>query len=110
MIAHDIVRIGVVTAIDNGARKARVKFPDINMTSDWLWVLDTHPHIPDYDPTPQRTEYEAGGSGDPAFESHKHDLIIKPWMPLINDIVVCVFVDVHDGTGIVLGRIGPSQA
>lgn len=107
MIAHDIIRFGVVTAIDIPRRMARVKFNDIDMTSNWLYVLDTHPHIPDYDPAPQRTEYEEGGSGDPEFESHKHDLIIKPWMPNVNDRVACAFVDVHDGDGVVLGRVGP---
>ena len=107
MVAHDTFRIGVVTAINNGSRMARVKFNDLDMTSDWLYVLDNHPHIPDYDPAPQRTEYEAGGAGDPAFASHKHDLIIKPWMPLVGDVVACGFIDVHDGTGFVLGRIGP---
>ena len=37
-----LVRIGTVTDIDNAKRKARVKFQDCNMTSGWLYVLDTH--------------------------------------------------------------------
>lgn len=102
---QDLIRVGIVTAIDNGARKARVKFPDTNLTSDWLYVLDNHDHIPDYDPAPQRTEFEAGGAGDPAFASHKHDLIIKPWMPLVGDKVLVAMLDVYDADGFVLGGI-----
>ena len=82
-----LVRVGTVTDIDNAKRKARVKFQDCNMTSGWLYVLDTHPHIPAYDPAQQKTELQDG---------HQHDLTIKPWMPLVNDT----------GDGFVLGGIG----
>ena len=63
-----LVRVGTVTDIDNAKRKARVKFQDCNMTSGWLYVLDTHPHIPAYDPAQQKTELQDG---------HQHDLTIK---------------------------------
>ena len=67
--AEGLVRVGTVTDIDNAKRKARVKFQDCNMTSGWLYVLDTHPHIPAYDPAQQKTELQDG---------HQHDLTIKP--------------------------------
>ena len=79
-ILKHLVRIGTVTVTDEDKRVARVKFEDTGQTSGLLYVLANRPYIPDYD-VPQRTEFEAGGSGDPAFASHKHDLIIKPWMP-----------------------------
>lgn len=77
-----LVRVGTVTDIDNVKRKARVKFQDCNMTSGWLYVLDTHPHIPAYDPAQQKTELQDG---------HQHDLTIKPWMPLVNDTVLTLY-------------------
>ena len=78
-----LVRVGTVTDIDNAKRKARVKFQDCNMTSGWLYVLDTHPHIPAYDPAPQKTELQ-----------------------LVNDTVLTLYLPVFNGDGFVLGGIG----
>ena len=108
-ILAGLVRVGSVTAIDNGKRIARMKFQDSGITSDWLAVLDTHPHIPDYDGEPQRTEYAQGGEGEAQYERHKHDLTIKPWMPLVGDLVVALFLPVFNGHGFILGRFNPWQ-
>lgn len=108
-ILSNLIRIGDVTAVDNGNRTARVKFQDTGITSDWLAVLDNHPHIPDYDGGPQRTEFEGGGTGIEKFQNHKHDLIIKPWMPNVGDKVVAVFLPVFNGDGFVLGAYKPWQ-
>ena len=52
-------------------------------------VTPSHPHIPDYDGEPQRTEFEGpDGEGAAEFEKHKHDLVIKPWLPNVGDRVV----------------------
>lgn len=64
----------------------------------------TPPFIPDYN-VPQRTEFESGGSGDASFASHKHDLIIKPWMPKVNDQVLVLYLPVFNGDGFILGGI-----
>ncbi len=101
-----IVRVGTVTAADNEKRIARVYFPDMKLPSDWLPVLITRDFIPDYD-VPQQTEYESGGSGDAAFERHKHDLIIRPYMPKVNDQVLVLYEPVRDGRGFILGGIQP---
>ena len=101
-----IVRIGIVTAVDNEKRLAQVQFQDMNLPSGWIPVLINRDFIPGYD-VPQRTEYEAGGSGDPAFESHKHDLIIKPYMPKVNDLVLVLYFPVFNGDGVILGGIKP---
>ena len=103
-IIRRMVRIGTVTAVDNGTRLARVKFPDTGHTSGWLPVLATPPAIPDYT-VPQRTEYESGGSDAAAFARHKHDLTIKPWMPKVNDTVLTLYLPVFNGDGFVLGGI-----
>lgn len=103
-ILAGLVRKGTVTDVDNDKHMARVKFQGEGFTSGWLHVLDTHPYIPDYE-VPQRTEYEAGGSGAAAYEKHKHDLIIKQWMPKINDNVVCLYLPVFNADGFVIGGI-----
>lgn len=103
-ILSGLVRIGTVTDVDNARRMARVKFQDHDMTSGWLCVLKNQPFIPGYS-GPQRTEFENGGSGDAAFASHKHDLIIKPWMPKVNDTVVALYLPVFNGDGFVIGGI-----
>lgn len=104
-ILKHLVHIGTVTVTDEDKRVARVKFEDTGQTSGLLYVLANRPYIPDYD-VPQRTEFEAGGSGDPAFASHKHDLIIKPWMPKVNAVVLTLYLPVLDGDGFILGEIG----
>ena len=106
MNIEDIVREGKVTAVDNGKRIAKVWFDSMGIESDWLPVLITRDFILDYD-VPQRTEFEAGGSGDPAFASHKHDLIIKPYMPKVNDLVLVLYFPVFNGDGVILGGVKP---
>lgn len=102
-----IVRVGTVTAVDNTKRLAQVYFKDMDLPSGWIPVLINRDYIPDYKTTPQRTEFESGGSGDAAFANHKHDLIIKPWMPKVNDQVLCLYEPIRDGRGFVLGGIQP---
>ena len=94
-----IVRIGTVSAVDKTKRMARVMFRDLGITSGWLYVLDTHPHIPDYDPAPQETDLET------CQVSHQPKLIIKPWLPNVNDTVVCLYLPTFNADGIVLGAI-----
>ena len=103
-ILSRLVRVGTVTDVNKKKRKARVKFQDEDMTSGWLRVLSSPPFIPKVD-EPQRTEFESGGSGDEAFASHKHDVIITPWLPRVNDVVLTLFLPCHDSDGYILGRI-----
>lgn len=103
---RNLVRIGTVTDTDEGKRLARVKFQDTGITSDWLYVLASRPYIPDYS-GPQQTEARAGGAGYPQFESHTHDLVIKPWMPKVNATVLCIYLPVFNADGFILGEIGP---
>ena len=105
-ILAQLVRIGTVTSADPVKRVARVKFQDTGMTSGQLYVLASRSYIPDYETKPQRTEFEAGGSGDPAFASHKHDLLIKPWMPKVNAVVLCIYLPGFNTDGYILGEIG----
>jgi len=104
-------RMGFVTDVNNDKRIARVKFEDLGYTSDWLPVLISRDFIPDYEDKvlPQRTEFEGGGNGDAAYERHKHDLIIKPYMPKTGEQVLCIYEPVRNGRGVILGGIQPWQ-
>lgn len=108
MNVEDIVREGTVTAVNNDKRIAKVWFDALGIDSGWLPVLINRDFIPDYD-MPQRTEYEAGGALYEAFESHKHDLIIKPYMPKVNEKVLVLYFPVFNGNGVILGGIQPWQ-
>lgn len=104
-----LVRVGKVMAVDNNRRVARVMFNDPDFNSDWLPVLDNRDYIPGYG-VPQQTEHESGGSGAAAFASHKHDLTIKPFMPKVNEQVLCIYTPLNDisrSDGFILGRIWP---
>jgi len=106
MNVGDIVREGTVTAVDNNKRIAQVWFDALGIQSDWMPVLITRDFIPGYD-VPQRTEFEAGGSGDAAFEKHKHDLIIKPYMPKVNEKVLVLYFPMFNADGVILGGVKP---
>lgn len=128
-ILQRIVQAGIVQAVDNEKRLARVKHPITGIISDWLYVLDNRPYIPDYD-VPQETEEAecgcvcdlcgGGTSGETPDEvpevvpedaetgtagRHKHPLIIRPWMPKVNDLVVCLYLPFWNADGFILGRI-----
>ena len=108
MNVEDIVREGKVTAVNNEKRIAKVWFDAMGIESGWLPVLINRDYVPDYD-VPQRTEYEEGGSGAAAYERHKHDLIIKPWMPRVHDKVLVLYFPVFNGDGVILGGVQPWQ-
>lgn len=103
---ENIIRTGWVSSVDIPERTARVIFEDKGDTfvSGPLKVLKNPPWIPEYY-APYRTEYESGGSGDAAFESHKHDLKIKPWLPSVGDYVLCLLLPKGEGDGFVIGGI-----
>lgn len=107
-VFSSLVRIGYVTDVNNDKRLVRVKFDNLGITSDWLPVLINRDFIPDYD-APQKTQKRAGGSMAAAYESHDHDLIIKPYMPKVNDQVLTLYLPIRNGQGFILGGIQPWQ-
>lgn len=94
-LIKNMVRVGIVTAVDKPKRRARVRFPELDIVSDFLYVLKTPPFIPEKDKT-QRTE---------TAEAHTHNLIINPWLPSVNDKVLCLFIPCEGGDGFILGAI-----
>lgn len=109
-----MVRVGIVTAVNNDKRLAQVQFQDMDLPSGWIPVLINRDviHYYPYD-EPQWTEFETEWkgerAGDPDYVDHRHKLIIKPWMPKVNDQVLCLYEPIRDGRGFVLGGIQPWQ-
>ena len=107
-----LVRVGTVTDVNYDKRIARVKFPDLGYTSDWLPVLISLDVSPDHKYTdPQWTEFETewkgSRAGDPDYADHKHKLVIKPYMPKVNDLVLVLYFPVFNGDGVILGGVKP---
>lgn len=112
MNVEDIVREGKVTAVDNDKLIAKVWFDDLEIESDWMPVLINHAIIKDYPyDSPQWTEFETEDkvpqAGETRYVPHRHKLIIKPWMPKVNDMVLVLYFPVFNGDGVVLGGVKP---
>lgn len=112
-ILSGLVRVGTVTDQQMDKRLARVWFPDLGISSDWLPVLisqDVTPNdIPrEYD-DPQWTEFETEWkperAGEKDYVDHKHKILRKPWMPKVGDEVLTVYLPVLDADGFILGGI-----
>lgn len=92
------LRIGQVSAVDTGRRMVRVRFPDVEITSGWLKVLNTAP---------------ATGSGCTAdypshtqeAEKHTHDINLISWFPKVGDMVLCVYNTGFNEDGFVIGGL-----
>lgn len=92
------MRIGNVTAVDEGQMKARVQFPDSGIVSDWLTIMRHKSRI-------EYTEYDAGGSGDAQYANHRHGVKLKHWIPEVGDTVICVFGEGFNADGYILGGL-----
>ena len=79
---QNMVRVGIVTDVDKSDRRVRVRFPNLNMTSGWLYVLQSPPDV-----------------------RIIIDFTVTPWMPEVNDRVLCLYLPVFNGDGFVLGAI-----
>lgn len=105
----NMVRIGKVNNVDSGAKKARVKFDNLDMISDWLpvlqrpleavYVTEAGEHTHDINDT-----YSGGGSAS-VEPDHTHEAHVTSWMPRINDTVLVLYIPVDDADGFILGVI-----
>ncbi len=99
-----LVRVGIVTDINEKEREARVYFEDVNIVSGWLKIIKSPPFIPKKHVT-QETEAREGGTWNAAFEAHTHEVKISPWLPDINDTVLCLYDQSFNGDGYILGAL-----
>jgi len=107
---NNLVRIGTVSSINAANRTARVEFSDKQdvdgtpLISGALKVIQSPPFIPSAGAT-QETQPRGGGSGTTAFETHTHGLTIRPWLPSIGQLVVCLYLPNGESDGFILGGI-----
>lgn len=112
-ILSGLVRVGTVTDRQMDKRLARVWFPDLGISSDWLPVLISQDVTPDDIPReyddPQWTEFETEDkipqAGETRYVPHKHKIRRKPWMPKVGDEVLTVYLPVLDADGFIVGGI-----
>lgn len=106
----DMIRLGVVTAVDAGARKARVKFQDSGNTSGWLYVLQHHGAKIDVTPDGSHTHsisdtYSGGGSASVTPHHDHTPTRLAYWTPKVNDTVLTLYLPVFNGDGFILGGV-----
>lgn len=87
MMSDGIIRVGKVSAVDAAARKARVRFDDIGVTSEWMPILTTTP------------------TAVVIIEGEERHISVMPWMPRIDDVVLCIFRPVFNGDGFIVGAM-----
>lgn len=116
-------RIGIVTATDDDAKKAKVKFPGENITSDWLPILN-HSSIVKIKLKSDGKDWTISGKyacqsgthpdvitgSSPVIScscgcthSHEFTLEIHQWLPFIGQAVVCLYNGDFNGDGIIIG-------
>lgn len=83
-----MIQVGIVTAVDHQQHSCRVKFPETDLTSDWLRVLRQTPAV-----------------AVEAAEDHGHNATVSAWMPRVNDAVLVAYIPVFNSDGFVLGVI-----
>lgn len=88
--AENMLRVGVVSSVDENKKTARVLFPDADdMVSGWLYVLQ-----------------HGAGSGYTGYtEGHRHSLGGSGWMPKVKDRVLCAMMCGSETDGYILGAI-----
>lgn len=90
-LLNGIVRIGTVSSVDSNEKRVRCIFRDTEMTSGWLFVLQSP------------VTASVGRAGE---DSHTHSVSLSAWIPKLNDVVVVLYLPVQNGDGFVLGRVG----
>lgn len=128
-------RIGMVTVVDVKKRMARVRFPDVDIVSDWLPVLDhssfvtlalksdgkawtiSEEHASADRELNSGAEYTKSHHDEISGKSpdiecagghvHTHEIAMKiyGWLPFIGQTVVCEYNDEFNGDGIIMGGL-----
>ncbi len=128
-------RIGTVTVVDVKERMARVNFPDVNIVSDWLPILNHSSFVTlalksDGEEWTISEKYASADRkmniGEEYTKSHPdeiegvspeiqcgggcthtHEVTVRvySWLPFIGQCVVCLYNDDFNGGGIIIGGL-----
>lgn len=102
-ILDGLVRVGTVSDRNASAHKVRVYFPDLDLTSDWLFCLQRQNGV-SVSGAPSHT-HQIDGETTSEEGAHSHTASNDAWTPAINEQVLCLFLPVQDSDGFVLGGI-----
>lgn len=104
-ILPNLVRIGTVSAVDTNRRRARVIFPDMDIVSGWLYVLQMPGAVVNMENAGRHTHVDGASLTTSEDGEHKHTATVGSWMPKVNDKVVVLYLPVFNSDGFVLGVI-----
>lgn len=108
----NVVRLGTVMSVDKDRMTARVKFEDKGgITSSPLHILKRSiyviPKIEEEKKEGQTAEKELEYDVRGVTEKirHYHESYITPWIPSVNDMVLCIMMADGDGDGFIVGEV-----
>lgn len=107
-IISRMIQIGTVT--DVSGKKARVKFQNTDITSDWLPVLQRTGEIVEVKSNGSHSHtITCSGEGcspqSNTTGAHVHQAAVTIWAPKVNDTVVVVFLPVFNSDGFIIGGV-----
>lgn len=104
-----LVRVGIVSSIDETKKQARVLFEDVNMVSGWLPVLQRTNEIVKVESSGAHshsgTDSEGGSISVGSSGSHTHEAKVTTWMPEVGTHVLCLYLPMFNADGFILGEI-----
>lgn len=118
-------RIGIVSAVDVDNRKARVHYPDDDIISDWLPVINHSSYITlelksnGLDWTVTEKHASANRKMNAAYTKahpdtincisptsvHKVNVKVYGWLPFVGQVVLCIYNNDFNGDGIIIGGL-----
>lgn len=107
----NMVRLGTVMSVDKDKMTARVKFRDKGgITSSPLHILRRPVYV-----VPVTESGNKGQTAEKELEydvgevttksRHSHAAYITPWVPSVNDMVLCIMLADGDGDGFIVGEV-----
>lgn len=108
----NMVRLGTVMSVDKDKMTARVKFEDKGgITSSPLHILKRPVYV--VPAMESGSEGQEGQTAETELEydvrdntkkiKHYHEAYITPWVPSVNDMVLCIMM--ADGDGFIVGEV-----
>ncbi len=107
----NMVRLGTVMSVDKDKMTARVKFTDKGgIQSGQLHILKHPAYV-----VPAMESGNEGQTAETELEydvrdvvkktKHYHEAYMTPWVPSVNDMVLCIMIADGDGDGFVVGEV-----
>jgi phage baseplate assembly protein gpV len=102
---EQIVRVGTVSSINTANRTARVKFTHLgDMVSGNLRVMQQYACDVHVEPDNDHAHTDSMDGSTSTIPKHNHPgTYTTYWMPKVGDTVICLYLPVFNGDGVILG-------